>query len=561
MAILWDSVLAGATAGVLRRRLAGSGTRAIHFHRDQRDLTLWGKEWTLVARMHPERGDLLLLPPGEPFEGSRPLAARVADVRSLPDERILLLELRRRRGPGVRTLVLEWIPTRWNALLVEGAVTGGSPLDPPAPATIRHVLHTRGGSNPVAPGLPYSPPDPSGRLGASVGSPVPFEWPGTGEGREGERSLLRTLAWTSPLNLSELVGASPDEARARWLRLRDVALEGRGMAPVVVEARGSWTPYPLPLPGAEPVEGDLLEAFRRAAERNGPAGEPAGRPPVDPAVLEALDRQIAGVEGRLRGLRRELDRAPDPQAVRSRGDLLLARFREIPRGVSRVVLEDFDGEEVEIALDPALPPQQNAARLYDEAARVERARNLLPERIRSSEERRAALQELREAFVEGRVEVEAVLARLPAGTSGAGSGGPSRGPSGPSLPYRSYRSSGGLEIRVGRGSSKNDDLTFRHSAPGDVWLHAREAAGAHVILRWPGPGNPPARDLAEAAGLAALYSKARSAGSAPVDWTFRRYVRKPRKAPPGRVRVERARTLFVEPDPGLPERLAVDDGG
>lgn len=560
MAILWDSVLAGATALVLNRRLVGGGTRAIHFDREQRDLVLWGRDWTLVARLHPNRGDLLVLPPEEPFSGARPLAARVGGVRSLPDERILLVELRRRRGPGTRTLVLEWIPTRWNALLVEGVVEDPGDRDPPSPCTIRHVLQPRGGSHPLAAGLPYTPPEPSGRLGASRDDPGTFPWPRVASGKEGERSLLSTLAWTSPLNIPTLVELPEEEARERWLRLRNVALDGGGMEPVVLAARGSWTPYPLSLPGGEPVDGDLIDAFRVAAEQNDPAGDTQLLSLVDPAALSALEREIGGVEGRLRGLRRELERTPDPQGVRTRGDLLLARFREIPRGAARVLLEDFDGEEVEIELDPALPPQQNAARLYDEAARIERARERLPQRIRDSEKRLAALEGLRGEFLAGQVDAGKVLAQLPAGVA-KGGGSRGEGPGGASLPYRSYRSSGGLEIRVGRGSSKNDDLTFRHSAPGDVWLHARESAGAHVILRWPGPGNPPARDLAEAAGLAALNSKARSAGSAPVDWTFRKYVRKPRKAAPGRVRVERVRTIFVEPDPELPGRLSVEGTG
>ena len=75
------------------------------------------------------------------------------------------------------------------------------------------------------------------------------------------------------------------------------------------------------------------------------------------------------------------------------------------------------------------------------------------------------------------------------------------------------------------------------------------------MLRWHGEENPPAQDLAEAAVLAALHSRARGSGSVPVDWTRRKYVRKPRKAPAGTVTVERARTLFVEPDPAVAERL------
>ncbi len=129
-----------------------------------------------------------------------------------------------------------------------------------------------------------------------------------------------------------------------------------------------------------------------------------------------------------------------------------------------------------------------------------------------------------------------------------------------SLPYRRYRSSGGFEIRVGRSSRGNDTLTFRHSAPDDIWLHARQAAGAHVILRWEKRDqNPPLVDLTEAAVLAALHSEARHSGLVAVDWTRRKHVRKPRKAAPGAVVPERVSTLFVEPDAAITDRLRFDD--
>ena len=94
----------------------------------------------------------------------------------------------------------------------------------------------------------------------------------------------------------------------------------------------------------------------------------------------------------------------------------------------------------------------------------------------------------------------------------------------------------------------------------DVWLHARSVPGSHVILRWPdGDAAPPARDLEEAATLAALYSKARTSGTVAVDWTRRKHVRKPRGAPPGSVTLQRAKTVFVEPDEAVEERMRVGD--
>jgi predicted ribosome quality control (RQC) complex YloA/Tae2 family protein len=123
------------------------------------------------------------------------------------------------------------------------------------------------------------------------------------------------------------------------------------------------------------------------------------------------------------------------------------------------------------------------------------------------------------------------------------------------LPYRVYRTSGGLEVRVGKTSRDNDRLTFHHASPGDVWLHARSVPGSHVVLRWSAPEAPPARDLEEAAVLAALHSRARTSGTVAVDWTRRKHVRKPRGAPPGRVGLLHARTLLVAPDPEVEARL------
>jgi predicted ribosome quality control (RQC) complex YloA/Tae2 family protein len=77
-----------------------------------------------------------------------------------------------------------------------------------------------------------------------------------------------------------------------------------------------------------------------------------------------------------------------------------------------------------------------------------------------------------------------------------------------------------------------------------------------VVLRWDNAdSNPPQRDIMEAATLAAVHSAARTSGTVPVDYTRRKYVRKPRRSPPGTVVIERAKTVFVKPDAELEERL------
>jgi predicted ribosome quality control (RQC) complex YloA/Tae2 family protein len=268
-------------------------------------------------------------------------------------------------------------------------------------------------------------------------------------------------------------------------------------------------------------------------------------------VLAALETAVDEALRRCTSLEAELDRAEDPDTLRARGDLLLARLDEFPAGSEEVTLEGFDGRLVSVHIDPRLSGPENAAAYYDRASRSARARERLPtllSRARTEAHRLEELLDRARAGDAGAAEIRGALPEAPLRGRG-----PPRASA--ALPYHRYVSSGGLEIRVGRGAGFNDDLTFRHSAPDDVWLHARHAAGAHVILRWGKPGSPPRRDLEEAAVLAAVNSKARTAGSVPVDWTFRKYVRKPRGTPPGTVVPQRVRTVFVAPDPDVAERL------
>ena len=289
-------------------------------------------------------------------------------------------------------------------------------------------------------------------------------------------------------------------------------------------------------------------AGKRMADQDGTDGSRAAL--LDPELLRRLERTIEQAERRVTRLIAELGGLPNEDALRTIGDLILARFSEIPSGVTRVSLEDFEGNGVVVELDPALAPHANASAYYDRAGKATRARARLPSLIANTESGLTTLRSLVERAGSGDAQASEIEAAIPDDVLPGQRGQTERLP-----PYRRYRSSGGIEIRVGRGARHNDRLTFHPSAPTDIWLHARHTAGAHVILRWNGPGNPPARDLEEAAILAALHSKARTSGSAPVDWTLRKYVRKPRGAKPGSVLPDRVRTLFVEPDERVLETL------
>ena len=547
----WDPILTAAIAAELNKALSGARLRGIFLDHSAGTLHVYFREVTVLVDLTPSGLGVEVLDKSEPPEGSRTFPCTLAAVDHLPDERILVFVLARIRGRGgAIRIVVEFVPSRRNATIVEGDQW-----------TVRHVLLPRWGTRSPKVGSPYPKPL-SDRHG--VDSPVVLQdWlkilepEDTLKGKR--RLLLHNVAFTSPVNAPTLLqdADGPDGDKSLetgydlWLRLREIGL-GSVSGPsrrgaYILECEWGDQPYPAELSGyGHRTSGSLLEAVeevRRAARTT-----TVLTPSRWTKVLENTFRVARRKRGKLE---RELAATPNPQALRMQGDMILSHLHLVRKGAADVTLPGFEGSSETIILDPALSPQVNAERFYDRAGRAERARAKLPALIQEAESRVAELSNLLDRVRAGEAPADEIRKVLPEPEAG----GRTPGGSGPALPYWRFWTSGGLEVRVGRGAKANDQLTFKHSAPNDVWLHARHSAGAHVVLRWTAGEAPPVRDLEQAAILAALHSKARSSGRVPVDWTRRKYVRKPRKAPPGSVQLDRAKTLFVEPDPSLLDRL------
>jgi predicted ribosome quality control (RQC) complex YloA/Tae2 family protein len=570
MPIRYDSVLVGALARELVRTVGGRRVEELHFEPGARQVqVVFNGGEQLVWMLHPAAGQVQIQAGDRRGKARRARgrgvlrrAARVTDVTAGPDERRLVIQLSAvdgiptdrpaREGGGPESLVFELHTNQWNALLVTAGV-------------IRAVVWPRrAGDRLLIPGSEYLPPE-GGRLWSdSMPDPEVWErwWNRQLDGDRG-RALLREVAWVSRLNVEYVLGsdlATGQEACSALTRLGALRTAGSGEPPPDGELSawslvrgGALQPYPLALDEAEaePHE-SLLDAMAAAAERDGvgPSGRPArpGQGEEATHLEAALQQSGRRARKRCQALERQLDQGDGSAALRSAGQLLLMNKGRIRRGDPEAVVEDFDGAERRIPLDPAADALANAEDYFRRARRREKAERELPARIDAARSRLSVLEEaLSELLQSGPTDDLWLLA------GGRPAAGPSTGtPGGPGslLPYRRLVSSGGLEIRVGRSARANDALTFRNSAPDDIWLHARQAAGAHVILRWGNrEQNPPEADLRDAALAAADSSEARSSGLVAVDWTRRKYVRKPRKSAPGAVIPDRVKTLFVEPDP------------
>lgn len=251
-------------------------------------------------------------------------------------------------------------------------------------------------------------------------------------------------------------------------------------------------------------------------------------------------------------LNADLARHGDPEGWKRSADLLLANVSSGRREGGLIYVTDYFDErqpEVPIEADSGLSiseAAENYYRLYT------RARN-------AGREIGARLKEVKSAIANLESAAAAIEREAAAGNaafferSGTGSAH-ERSPRSVkkagiySSSYRTFVSSDGFEILVGKKAADNDTLTLKVARSLDTWLHAADYPGSHVVVRHAGQKELPHRTLIEAAKLAAFYSQGRSQPKAAVHYTQKKFVSKPKGWAPGLVRLASFKTVLVEPD-------------
>jgi predicted ribosome quality control (RQC) complex YloA/Tae2 family protein len=268
-----------------------------------------------------------------------------------------------------------------------------------------------------------------------------------------------------------------------------------------------------------------------------------------------LKREIARREATIAALEADRRRFDDPGRFKRFGDLILANLANAKiNGNTVTVVDYYDSNSAEIQIEITAGKRlQEAAQDY--FARYQKARRAL-EAIAARESDvgrnlgplKQLLLSLEQGPTDQRVaEVRHATEELSGRTSAPQKGTEVRGRQKINAFGRRFRSSDGFEIVVGRNDRENDALTFRVARPNDVWLHAGDYPGSHVLVRNPGREPMPHRTITEAAELAAFYSQAKREGKAAVHYTQKKFVSKPPKSKPGLVRLSSFKSLVVEP--------------
>ena len=287
------------------------------------------------------------------------------------------------------------------------------------------------------------------------------------------------------------------------------------------------------------------------------------------AARAELRKRASRQQRLLKQLQADLAGHADAEQQKRLGDLLLANLSTARRSHNRVKLIDYfsaDAPMIEIELDEKVTLPQEAERRFALYSRSKRAVRQINSRIEATRTQIAALRSQQESLedaiahrdlseppaVAGGPSAPAGVAGSPREISFSISRGKSvRKPEKKIPGVRRYVSSDGFEILVGRTSRDNDHLTFKVAKPNDLWLHAADYGGSHVVVRNSTRKDIPHRTIIEAAQLAAQFSQARKDPKVDVHYTQRKFVSKPRGSAPGLVRMTRFKNITVAPKEGV----------
>ena len=296
----------------------------------------------------------------------------------------------------------------------------------------------------------------------------------------------------------------------------------------------------------------MLDEFYDARERQELSAR-RGRE-LTHAVTVARDRMARKSEN----LKRDYAATQKRDEFRLRGDLITANLYHMKGGERVLQAENYyeDGcPLINIPLDPLLSPQQNAAKNYKQYNKLKTAEFHLREQIEKAENERAylesVLQELSQAETEQEfAEIRRELQETNYLKKSSGKKEQKR-----AFAPRTFQTSSGLEVLVGRSNVQNDQLT-KKADKRDFWFHTQHIHGSHVILRCAGL-MPSDEDLREAAMLAAYFSQAKESSGVPVDYCPVKFVKKPAGARPGMVTYDNYRTLYVTPEEAPVKKLSI----
>ena len=282
---------------------------------------------------------------------------------------------------------------------------------------------------------------------------------------------------------------------------------------------------------------DMLDAYYRNKAERDRVRQVAGE------VIRKVSGELDKNRKKLKKQLRELQATDNAEMFRQKGELLTTFLHEVPNNKPEITLDNYyTNEPLTISLNPALTPNQNAQKYFHKYAKLKQAVKFLDLQLATTRQTINYLESVENALKQATVtEISDIREELI--QTGFIKQKHRTNKKHKLLPPEKYRASDGTIILVGKNNLQNEQVSFKLSRKGDLWFHAKDIPGSHVIIT----GNPTPSDetITEAAELAAYFSKSRLSNLVQVDMIDVKKLHKPTGTPPGFVTYVGQQTLRV----------------
>jgi len=255
---------------------------------------------------------------------------------------------------------------------------------------------------------------------------------------------------------------------------------------------------------------------------------------IEEQIKNQINRKIKKLKNKKKNLLKDLEKLNSYKDYKNYGELLKANLYQLKRGMENIKIVNYysdDMSEIEIKLNKTQTPIQNMEFYFKKHEKYKRGVTFIEKELKKIEH---SIYKT-ENTPQNTDNIEKIQDKKKKKIQNT------------HTPYKTYLSTKGFKILVGKGSTDNDYLTFKIASGNDIWLHVLSYSGSHVVIKKNNKKDIiDINTIYEAAHLAILNSKAPKNDSIEVCYTFRKFVKKPPKSKPGAVIYTQEKRLYLQ---------------
>ena len=455
--------------------------------------------------------------------------ATIESIEQIDNDRVLEISVSNKNEIGdnvAATLIIEIMGKHSNIILMDKA--SGNIIE-----AIKHVGFSQNSYRTILPGSSYvTPPQTDKRNPFTISDEKLFEILHTEDlSTRSLQNLFQGLGRDTAAELSQRLTSDKLKIfRAFFTSSTQATLTSKSFTPILfADSQKKF-----------PSLSQLLDAFYQDKAERDRVNQQASE------LIHRVENELEKNRKKLKKQEQELVATENAEEFRQKGELLTTFLHQVPNNQDQVELDNYYiSEKITIVLDKALTPNQNAQRYFKKYQKLKEAVKHLTGLIEETKETIQYLESVETALSQANL-TEIAEIREELIQTGFIRRRQREKIQKRKKPEKYLSTDGQTVILVGRNNLQNDELTFKMAKKEELWFHAKDIPGSHVVIT--GNLQPSDEVKTDAAELAAYFSKARLSNLVQVDMIEVKKLNKPTGGKPGFVTYTGQKTLRVTPD-------------